>query len=454
MTRPIRSLILLLTSCALTAAAEAAPRFDARQAMTQATTLLKAGEYELARSHLAPALIHYRLAPAERSHGYYLRGMSFVAEQLYVSARKDFNRALEFNADNAAAQSALGDLYARGLGVEQDVPLALSLFSNAAELGDVRARFHLGRAYLNGIGVTRDVAEGREWLTQAAEAGSSTAMVHLGASYRAARSDEPDPQAALRWYEQAIALDDPAALVAKAYMLKDGELGEKDPATARALLEQASALGSDSAMVALSHLYLAGEGVAEDPEKAFALLTEAAAFGSPEVLFRLGHLHQYGLGTVADRTAALRAYERAAQAGSRAAMSRLAHLLMADSATAAQQRASYWLARAAEQNTAVALNDYAWLLATSPSAKVRDGELAVSQAQAAVAKDNRADFLDTLATAYAESGDFESAVRTQRQALAQAVGRDAKLIAELEARLKLFEAGKPWHRPHERSNAH
>lgn len=445
MSRQIRSIILLLTSCALICAAEAAPRFDARQAMTQATALLKDGEYKLARSHLAPALIHYRLAAAERSHGYHLRGMSFVAERLYVSARKDFNRALEFNADNAAAQSALGDLYARGLGVEQDVPLALSLFSNAAELGDVRARFHLGHAYLNGIGVTRDVTEGREWLEQAAEAGSSTAMVHLGASYRAARSNAPDPHAAVRWYDQAIALNDPAALVAKAYMLKDGELGEKDPASAHALLQQASGLGSDSAMVALSHMYLAGEGVKEDHGKAFALLQEAAAFGSPEVLFRLGHLHQYGLGTEADHAAALRAYEQAAKAGSPPAMSRLAHLLMTDPATAAQQRASYWLARAAEQDTAAALNDYAWHLATSPAEQVRDGPLAVSQAQAAVAKDDRADFLDTLATAYAASGNFEAAVRTQRQALAQAVGRDAKLIAELEARLALFEAGEPWH---------
>ena len=112
--------------------------------MKRAANLIEQGHYALARTYLAPALIDYRLNPGKRSQAYYLRGYSFYAEDLFVSASKDYNRALEFNPDNPSAIAALGGLHSYGLAVTQDHALVYQFFFNAAHLGNVLAQFHVG----------------------------------------------------------------------------------------------------------------------------------------------------------------------------------------------------------------------------------------------------------------------------------------------------------------------
>lgn len=442
--------ILTMALSLLPAPARGAP-LDAHALASEAAELMQDGQFALARSYLAPALIHPALSPGQRAHAYFLRGLSFVAERQYVSARKDFHRALEFFEDHGGAQAALGNLYTQGLGVEINVLLGITLFSRAAELGDTRALFYLGHAYITGQGVEKDLDRGRDLLQQAAAAGEVTAMVHLGASYRSPPADQPDPVAALDWYDQAIELDDASAMVAKAYMLRKGEVddsGATYPEAAHALLKRAAALGSDPALLALSHMYLDGEGVAKDPAEAHRLLAEASGRrASAGVMFLLGYLQDVGLGTARDQEAAEASYEAAARLGHPRAMSRLAQRLMQRPDPAAHAQAGYWLAQAARKQTPGALNDYAWFLATSPVTRVRDGALAVSHARAAVAKVSKPGYLDTLAAAYAEAGDFEAAVQTQKQAIADAKAQEPELVAELRARLAVFEANEPWREP-------
>jgi Flp pilus assembly protein TadD len=92
-------------------------------------------------------------------------------------------------------------------------------------------------------------------------------------------------------------------------------------------------------------------------------------------------------------------------------------------------------------------NRLAWYLATYPDPEVRDGRSAVTYAEKAVAATSRANasYLDTLAAAYAESGDFVKAVTVQTEAM-------ALLDKEIEkkdyaSRLKLYESGSPYHEP-------
>lgn len=66
------------------------------------------------------------------------------------------------------------------------------------------------------------------------------------------------------------------------------------------------------------------------------------------------------------------------------------------------------------------LNARAWLRATCPEASVRNGQLAIADAKKACNLDRwlRESYIDTLAAAYAEAGDFPSAVRYQEQVIA------------------------------------
>ena len=68
---------------------------------------------------------------------------------------------------------------------------------------------------------------------------------------------------------------------------------------------------------------------------------------------------------------------------------------------------------------ALALNWRAEMRATCPDPSFRDGKAAVADAKRAceISKWKYADYIDTLAAACAESGDFESAVRYEQQAI-------------------------------------
>jgi tetratricopeptide (TPR) repeat protein len=89
-------------------------------------------------------------------------------------------------------------------------------------------------------------------------------------------------------------------------------------------------------------------------------------------------------------------------------------------------------------------NDRAWLRATCADAKYRDGKQAVASATRACELTGWKELgvLDTLAAAYAESGDFDAAIRWQTKAIAMV--RDGEDKSGFEARLKLYRSRKPY----------
>lgn len=94
-----------------------------------------------------------------------------------------------------------------------------------------------------------------------------------------------------------------------------------------------------------------------------------------------------------------------------------------------------------------AINDLAWLLATTPVEEVRDGKEAVKLAERGREITHGKDpaVLDTLAAAYAETGRFGRAISTARQAVEQAAARkDVGSVSALQMRLRNFEQNKPY----------
>ncbi len=88
-------------------------------------------------------------------------------------------------------------------------------------------------------------------------------------------------------------------------------------------------------------------------------------------------------------------------------------------------------------------NSKAWVLATCTDDKVRNGKAAVEAATKAceLSQWKNSGFLDTLAAAYAESGDFETAIKHQEQV--RLLAHPAK-HPDHDARLTLYRAGKAY----------
>jgi WD40 repeat protein/serine/threonine protein kinase/tetratricopeptide (TPR) repeat protein len=102
-----------------------------------------------------------------------------------------------------------------------------------------------------------------------------------------------------------------------------------------------------------------------------------------------------------------------------------------------------------EQNpiTRYAMNQLAWIRATCPAAEVRNGAEAVKLATKAceLTEWKEAMHVDTLAAAYAEIGDFDAAAKWQKKAISSLTKKEpAEWPAQFEARLRLYESGKPY----------
>lgn len=97
-----------------------------------------------------------------------------------------------------------------------------------------------------------------------------------------------------------------------------------------------------------------------------------------------------------------------------------------------------------------ALNNAAWILATSPAAEYRNGARAVQLAQRAseLSSNSLPLVVGTLAAAYAEAGNFPEAIKTGEQArdLATAQGQVA-VARKNDELLELYRAGKPYREP-------
>jgi tetratricopeptide (TPR) repeat protein len=109
--------------------------------------------------------------------------------------------------------------------------------------------------------------------------------------------------------------------------------------------------------------------------------------------------------------------------------------------------ADYGEAIRLDPKDATAYNGRAWLWATCPDEKCRDGKRAIESATRACELTDWKDTLlfDTLAAAYAEAGNFDAAVKCQVKALELLAKDDERNRKDFEARLTLYRAKKPYH---------
>jgi HEAT repeat protein/Tfp pilus assembly protein PilF len=94
---------------------------------------------------------------------------------------------------------------------------------------------------------------------------------------------------------------------------------------------------------------------------------------------------------------------------------------------------------------ATCYNNIAWILATCPRQEIRDGREAIKYATEACKLRRSPNFVETLAAAQAEAGNFEEAVRLLREALKHPDDFGPGELHDAKARLGLYESRTPYH---------
>lgn len=193
---------------------------------------------------------------------------------------------------------------------------------------------------------------------------------------------------------------------------------DQDKTTSRTTVNMISALansGRAEAQHKLAQLYFSGNGIEQNFQKAIEWYNKAAEQGHADSRNSLGMIYANGMGADIDCKQALSWFNSIEQSAS-----------------------IYPQAQA----------NLAWLLATCPQTEYRDGKKALSISQNLLQqdKDKNANLLDTLAAAYAETGQFQQAREIQQQAidLLSHDRADSTRLDRFNQRLEFYQANKPW----------
>jgi len=223
------------------------------------------------------------------------------------------------------------------------------------------------------------------------EDGDVDACYELGDNFRDGFGTDADPDAALRAYEKACEgnLSDGCFEAGLLYRLRKSDIDEETPLE---LLKKAAML---------------------ETEKCDALPTKTLKYRTRDDCLQAAYY-----------------------------LLTLGNVILADQRDIAG--ALEYLGKACNMFQPDACSNAAWFLATSNDDAIVDADKALQFAlRANEIIPESANFLDTLAAAYARNDRFEEATKAQRDAI-KALPTDDPMLAEFEARLALYESEKPY----------
>jgi SEL1 protein len=237
--------------------------------------------------------------------------------------------------DHAPSQNGLGYMYMHGHGVTRDYKKALEYFKAAAERGNPEAQFNLGAMYIGGMGVRKAYDKALHYFTLSAHQGHTLALYNLGQMHlNGLGTPRSCPVGAQ--FLKAVAERGPWSSV-----LEDAHAalqdGSGDEAGAMLLYAPLAEGGFELAQANVAFLLdqqftqqvsvpLLGMRGAVVAERALYMYKHAASQGNLEAEVKLGDYAYYGLGIEVDLEAAVAHYRTAADTRSAQATFNLAYM--------------------------------------------------------------------------------------------------------------------------------
>ncbi|ACE06312.1 hypothetical protein Aasi_0954 [Candidatus Amoebophilus asiaticus 5a2] len=212
-----------------------------------------------------------------------------------VSSVKAYARA-----GNTLAQTNLGLMYKKGLGVKRDYKKAIEWYTKAANQGNIAAQNSLGYIYKEGKGVDPNYEKAIEWYTKAADQGNTVAQYNLGIIYKQEEGTVCDYQESIKWLTKAANQKNSYAQTSLGHMYYHGKGVRQDYQKAIEWYIKAANQGNRDAQDSLGYIYYNAKGVERDYEKARKWYEKAAKQGDRNSQTYLGIMYKKGQGTDKD----------------------------------------------------------------------------------------------------------------------------------------------------------
>jgi len=239
----------------------------------------------------APPIEGTQPSPSDLAYGAYQRGFYLTALKLAEPIA---------NLGDPAAQTLLGEIYSRALGVPQDLEKAAHWYEAAAKAGSAEGQFRFALMLLDGTVVASDIAKARDLMAAAAEQGLPMAQYNY-AQMIVQASPAGGFEEAFGYYQKAANAGVADAQYAMSQLYEYGRGVQADSTSARKWLRAAAVNGLGAAQVEYGIWLINGKGGPAQLEDGFRFLKRAADRGNPIAINRVAHLYKDGVGTAPDR---------------------------------------------------------------------------------------------------------------------------------------------------------
>lgn len=272
--------------------------------------------------------------PVDEAYGAFQRGYYLTALSLALKRAKD---------NDGTAQTLVGEIYANGLGVAQDVKKAARWYTLADHNGDVHGTFALAALYQQGQGVTKDPALAAKLFEKAAKAGYLPAKYNVALLYVQGKYVKPDMRKAAQLMREAALAGLPDAQYDYGTMLMEGAGVAPDPELGARETGLAAQQGVVAAQVDYATMLYLGKGVKKNVKAAARWYARAAESGNPVAQNRYAKLLAVGEGVDLDlQSAAMWRILAQRQGLNDPSLDKLLVSISPEDLDKAKERARYW----------------------------------------------------------------------------------------------------------------